>query len=77
VKRWSRGFIRSEHWDARPAFRLGSTEPLIHFLNLPGQDVVIVVKPAKPNSGQPGQVRVVAEAIPRDQGSVLVRECSG
>lgn len=39
-----------------------STERLIHFLNLLGQDVVIVVKPATPHSRRPGHVSVIAEA---------------
>jgi predicted XRE-type DNA-binding protein len=39
-----------------------STERLIHFLTLLGQDVVIVVKPAAPHSRKPGHVSVVAEA---------------
>lgn len=39
-----------------------STERLIHFLTLLGQDVVIVVKPATPHSRKPGHVSVVAEA---------------
>jgi predicted XRE-type DNA-binding protein len=39
-----------------------STDRLIHFLTLLGQDVVIVVKPAARHSRGPGHVRVVAEA---------------
>jgi predicted XRE-type DNA-binding protein len=39
-----------------------STDRLIHFLTLLGQDVIIVVKPAAPHSRGPGHVRVVAEA---------------
>jgi predicted XRE-type DNA-binding protein len=39
-----------------------STERLIHFLTLLGQDVVIVVKPAAPRSRGVGHVSVVAEA---------------
>jgi predicted XRE-type DNA-binding protein len=39
-----------------------STDRLIHFLNLLGQDVVIVVKPATPHSRKPGHVSVIAEA---------------
>jgi predicted XRE-type DNA-binding protein len=41
-----------------------STERLIHFLTLLGQDVVITVKPAAPNSRKLGHVSVVAEAHP-------------
>jgi predicted XRE-type DNA-binding protein len=37
-----------------------STEKLIHFLTLLGQDVEIVVKPA---TGRSGHVRVVGEAV--------------
>jgi predicted XRE-type DNA-binding protein len=39
-----------------------STERLIHFLTLLGQDVVIVVKPSTPHSRKLGHVSVVAEA---------------
>jgi len=39
-----------------------STDRLIHFLTLLGQDVVIVVKPAAPRSRGVGHVSVVAEA---------------
>jgi predicted XRE-type DNA-binding protein len=39
-----------------------STDKLIHFLTLLGQDVVIVVKPATPHSRKPGHVSVVAGA---------------
>jgi predicted XRE-type DNA-binding protein len=39
-----------------------STDKLIHFLTLLGQDVVIVVKPAPPRSRGPGHVKVIAEA---------------
>ncbi|HTB42220.1 MAG TPA: helix-turn-helix transcriptional regulator [Acetobacteraceae bacterium] len=38
-----------------------STERLIHFLTLLGQDVVIVVKPATPHSRGQGHVSVVAQ----------------
>lgn len=41
-----------------------STDRLIHFLTLLGQDVVIVVKPAAPHSRKPGHVSVVADAHP-------------
>jgi len=41
-----------------------STERLIHFLTLLGQDVVIVVKPATPHSRRPGHVSVVAQPNP-------------
>jgi len=38
-----------------------STERLIHFLTLLGQDVVIVVKPVTPHSRRPGHVSVVTQ----------------
>ena len=38
-----------------------STEKLIHFITLLGQDVVIVVKPATPHSRGPGHVSVIAQ----------------
>lgn len=41
-----------------------STDKLIHFLTLLGQDVVIAVKPAAPRSRRPGHVSVIAEASP-------------
>jgi predicted XRE-type DNA-binding protein len=41
-----------------------STDRLIHFLTLLGQDVVIVVKPAAPHSRRPGHVSVIAEVRP-------------
>jgi predicted XRE-type DNA-binding protein len=41
-----------------------STERLIHFLTLLGQDVVIFVKPAPRGSRGPGHVSVVADARP-------------
>lgn len=39
-----------------------STDKLIHFLTLLGQDVVIVIRPTEPHSRRPGHVTVVAEA---------------
>jgi predicted XRE-type DNA-binding protein len=39
-----------------------SIERLIHFLNLLGQDVEIVIRPTEARSGRTGRVRVVAEA---------------
>ena len=41
-----------------------STERLIHFLTLLGQDIEIVVKPAPRGSRGPGHVKVVTEARP-------------
>jgi predicted XRE-type DNA-binding protein len=40
-----------------------STDKLIHFLTLLGQDVVIVVKPATPHSRRTGHVSVIASAM--------------
>jgi len=40
-----------------------STEKLIHFLTLLGQDVVIVVRPAQPHSRRSGHVTVIAETF--------------
>jgi predicted XRE-type DNA-binding protein len=42
-----------------------STEKLIHFLTLLGRDVVIVVKPADPQSHKLGHVSVVTDAKPQ------------
>jgi predicted XRE-type DNA-binding protein len=50
-----------------------STDRLIHFLTLFGQDVVIVVKAAAPHSHRLGHVSVVAEAPPASKPSHVVR----
>lgn len=41
-----------------------STDKLIHILTLLGQDVMIVVKPAAPDSRRQGHISVIAEASP-------------
>ncbi|HUB16064.1 MAG TPA: helix-turn-helix transcriptional regulator [Acetobacteraceae bacterium] len=41
-----------------------STDKLIHFLTLLGQDVTIVIKPAAPQSRRQGHISVIAEANP-------------